>query len=201
LYRGAHPVEPLHAEHAGFTVTTAVHVEVAEALTGSLVVRGAWDGITTARTDLTLSPGVHIVNISIWAKNVSLWWPCGAGGQYKISATFVVGAVSVSTRRQVGFRTIAIVTGNDTDAVQRESMQRNDGSARFGHFWRVNGAAIYARGANKVPGQVLEGRYDANAIRRLVRTACDGGMNLLRIWCVTAIVSAIFPVISLLGLC
>jgi hypothetical protein len=45
---------------------------------------------------------------------------------------------------------VSVVTVNDTDAAVRANASGADGSGSFGRFWRVNGAAFYVRGANKV---------------------------------------------------
>jgi beta-mannosidase len=47
---------------------------------------------------------------------------------------------------------------------------------------RVNGAAVYSRGANKIPMDLIDGRMSATAHRRLVQSAADAHMNTLRIW-------------------
>ena len=49
-------------------------------------------------------------------------------------------------------------------------------------FWRINGAAILAKGANMIPMEELEGRMSADAHTALVKNAVDGGMNTLRVW-------------------
>ena len=43
-----------------------------------------------------------------------------------------------------------LVTANDTSAEARNESTGHDGSGGMAMFFRVNGAAIYARGANKV---------------------------------------------------
>ena len=51
--------------------------------------------------------------------------------------------------------------------------------------WRgcsVNGAAMFARGANMIPMDEFEGRYDAGAHARLVQSATEANMNVLRVW-------------------
>jgi beta-galactosidase/beta-glucuronidase len=48
-------------------------------------------------------------------------------------------------------------------------------------MFRVNGAATYARGGNKVPMELLDGRMTAVAHRRLVQSAAEGNFNMLRI--------------------
>ena len=47
---------------------------------------------------------------------------------------------------------------------------------------RVNGAAVYSRGGNKIPMDLLDGRMSATAHRRLVQSAAEGNFNTLRIW-------------------
>ena len=42
--------------------------------------------------------------------------------------------------------------------------------------------AIFAKGANMIPMDELEGRMSAAAHRQLVRSAADAGMNTLRVW-------------------
>ena len=47
------------------------------------------------------------------------------------------------------------------------------GTGRLTMFFRVNGAAVYARGANKVQMDLLDGRSTAEAHRRLVQSAAE----------------------------
>ncbi len=49
-------------------------------------------------------------------------------------------------------------------------------------IFRVNGAAIFARGANMIPMEELEGRLDADAHRYLVQSAAHANFNMLRVW-------------------
>ena len=44
-------------------------------------------------------------------------------------------------------------------------------------FLRVNGAAVYARGGNKIPMDLIDGRMSATAHRRLVQSAAEGTAN------------------------
>ena len=71
---------------------------------------------------------------------------------------------------------------NATDAAVLEASRHAEGSGNHTAAWRVNGALVYARGANVVPMEEVEGRASAAATVRMLRTAADGGMNTLRIW-------------------
>jgi hypothetical protein len=82
----------------------------------------------------------------------------------------------------VGFRYVALVTGNDTDAAWVAANAGGDGNDNQGMLLRVNGAALMVRGANMIPLDELEGRYSAAATARLVRSAAEARMNVLRVW-------------------
>ena len=50
-----------------------------------------------------------------------------------------------------GFRFFALVTGNDTDPAYVAASKGKDGTASLGMLWRINGAAIFVKGANMIP--------------------------------------------------
>lgn len=93
------------------------------------------------------------------------------------------GAVAgdVATRR-IGFRVPALVTVNDSDPSVVKNNRSTDGSGTFGMYFRINGAPVFARGANMVPMEEMEGRLSDEAHRQLVGSAADVGMNMLRVW-------------------
>ena len=49
-------------------------------------------------------------------------------------------------------------------------------------MFRVNGAAVYSRGGNMIPMDLLEGRFSARGHRRLVRSAAEAHFTMIRIW-------------------
>ena len=65
-----------------------------------------------------------------------------------VTATNRGYATSVSLRRRIGFRTVALVTFNDSDLKQRAASAKISGSGQHGMFFRVNGVPLWARGAN-----------------------------------------------------
>jgi beta-mannosidase len=192
FYNGSYPTAPLSdTDHGDFTVSVAVHLLVPTGAsgTGSLTVTGGWTGPGSSVTlPVTLAPGPFVVTATLTATNnaVALWWPAqtpGAQTLYPVTATYTPAtggaAAVVSDTRRVGFRVLAMVTGNDTDP---STLAGRDGSDTFTMRFKVNGANIWSRGANMIPMEELEGRSSDVAHRRLVQSAVEGGFNTFRLW-------------------
>jgi beta-mannosidase len=77
---------------------------------------------------------------------------------------------------------VALVTINDTDPAVVKAAQSKEGTGALTMMFRVNGAAVYARGGSMVPMDLMNGRLSAAAHRRVVQSAAEGNMNMLRIW-------------------
>ena len=134
--------------------------------------------------------GDNLVSVDVdTTSDVALWWPNGMGAQkmYNVTASFVASgevqaAAPVEASRRIGFRFVALVTGNDTDASYVAASKGKQGTDHMGMIFRVNGAAIFARGANMIPMEELEGRLSADAHRYLVQSAAHAKFNMLRVW-------------------
>ena len=188
FYKGAYPTEPLGATHGGFTVTTAVHLWVDAPTSGTVTVAGEWGKSASKKVSLVKGDNKVSLDVDASGSDVTLWWPNGLGTQkmYNVTASFAAGgaqaAAAVSASRRIGFRFVALVTGNDTDASYVAASQGKQGTDHVGMIFRVNGAAIFARGANMIPMEELEGRLDADAHRFLVQSAAHAKFNMLRVW-------------------
>ena len=211
-YAGGHPTTMLtDASHAGFNMTVRAELYAAPSsvgTTGVVTIVGDWPNaaVTPATQQISLVHGINNVTVHIPAsetRGAKLWHPRGHGGQprYNITATFTPTATaaaadadadadatrsssssssSSTTVRRFGFRDVALVTVNDTDPSVVAAGGK--GTGRLTMFFRVNGAAVYARGANKVQMDLMDGRMSAEANRRLVQSAAEGNFNLLRVW-------------------
>ena len=200
FYQGGHPIERLADDsHAGFDVRVTLELHAPESGEGTVSVLGDWPGATAVSARATLKQGSNTIVVTIPASQsdrVKLWHPNGHGAQplYTINATYAsaptrhpgVSAVDqlavASTSRRIGFRHAVLITTNDTDPDVVAGAPHQNGTGQFTMFFRVNGAAVYARGANKVPMDLMEGRLTADGHRRLVRSAAEGRYNMLRVW-------------------
>ena len=193
-YRGSYPTARLaDGAHAGFNVSVRVHLSVRTATQGTLVLTTAWHPGASVRKKVALPAGESNATLhsSASADEIELWWPNGVGNRqqlYNLTVAFVpAGAADGSKRmvnasRSVGFRYIALVTGNDTDPSYVASAATSEGTSSHGMFVRVNGVPIYARGANVIPMEELEGRLSAKAHEVMVDAAVASRFNMLRVW-------------------
>lgn len=171
IYTGDYAVEPLTEEtKGGFRIDLRVHLWAAAAAAGIVEVSAPFlPAPVSMRHDIaTAGDGVFESSLSVKAADVKLWWPAGMGKQplYNMTVRWkqqntsalssTTGAAGVSATRTIGFRSVALVTGNDTDAAWRASAASEQGSDDHGMFFRVNGAVTFARGANVVPMEEME---------------------------------------------
>lgn len=179
-----------------------VHLWAPAATKGTVTVKGNWGTGQVATQDVDVPAGHSNITVTLQAEaqDILLWWPANLGAQprYGVSASFAASSSSSpvpvsgaalqelddapSASRLIGFRYAVIVTGNDTDPEYVKNSKDADGSSGNGMFFRVNGAAVYARGANMIPIEELEGRRNSSALRQMVVSARDGGFNILRVW-------------------
>ena len=195
-YLGSYPVGALiDGAHAGFNVSVRVHVWApVGGAAGVFTAIGSWPSAVPVSSPVVASQAGESIAVTLWvpapASAISLWWPNGLGAQplYNISVQWTPSGaaaargVVVSTSRRLGFRVPALVTVNDTNATLVQQDASADGSGTFGMFIRVNGQAVWARGANLVPLESLEGRETADAYAVLVRSAAAAHMTMLRVW-------------------
>lgn len=187
-YLGSYPQTPLTDATAGaWRVGVTVYMSAPSASSGSITVVGAWATQAPVTVPVTVPGGASEVafnlSLPVNAGSVSLWWPNGLSTQrpmYRINITYTPSNGSpVTTSRYVGFRTVALVTADDSDP---SALAGVPGSGNLTMRLKVNGADLFARGANWIPLEELEARGTSEAHWRAVQSAADAGMNIMRIW-------------------
>jgi beta-mannosidase len=152
-------------------LTAEVEVVSSGALDAVLVVEDPADKHITARQSVKLSAGANRFALKVSIPNPRLWWPAGMGEQtlYTLRARLLVGGKATdegSTR--VGLRTL-------------ELRQRPDEDGKSFTFV-INGVPVFAKGANWVPADSFPTRVTRERYRRLLESARDANMNMLRVW-------------------
>jgi beta-mannosidase len=194
FYSGSYPTSPLtDATAGGWTIQATVYLQnpSSQTLTG---VTGSIQGCSQINgADFgPVPPGASSVSLTLVIPPgiVELWWtadttPPSRRGQpsqplYNISVTIDPQAPghAVSATRAVGFRSLVLVTANDTVPGSLEGL---NGSGNMTMRWRLNGANLFVRGADIIPMEFLEARQSGAAYTRMLQSAVDGRFNTLRI--------------------
>jgi len=124
-----------------------------------------------AEEQLTVHEGKTEVSIPFAIKNPSLWWPNGLGkpALYQFQITIVRNdGETISQHIRTGLRQIRLVRQPD----------------QFGEsfYFEVNGVPVFAKGANYIPSDVFLPRVDATQYKKLISSAADANMNMIRVW-------------------
>jgi beta-mannosidase len=163
---GAIRIEPLGPRISDIVVTQshsdgvadlalAVHVEGVAEVTATLC------GVTQ-----TASVRGGVARLTLRIADPVLWWPAGLGAQVLHELTVTGG--SAVARRRIGLRSTRLVS--EPDAAGRSFTVE------------VNGRPVFARGANWIPADALNGRISVEGVRGLLQSAVDANMNMIRIW-------------------
>ena len=188
-YSGDYPTAPLtDASAGGWRVDVVVYLlSPAGSLAGStLRVSPAWGGAVSVPVG-ALAAGVETaVNVSLLVApgTVSLWWPNTVQTSrplYGINVSFALagGGAEVVAASRVGFRTLALVTADDSDPSKIAGVP---GSGSLTMRLKVNGADLAVRGANWIPLEELTARVTDEAHAAAVASAAAASMSMLRIW-------------------
>ncbi len=133
---------------------------------GSVVLAASIAGVATE------APVVNgVAHLQVHVPEPELWWPRGLGEQTRYDLTIgltVDGEETESSVRKVGFRDVVLDTSEDADG------------ARF--VIRVNGSAIFIRGANWIPDDCFPSRIGKQRYEDRITQAVEANMNLLRVW-------------------
>jgi beta-mannosidase len=165
----------LSADHRRARV--AVHVELDLGASGGVHLSAELarmpDALARVEETVELAAGRTGSVLELEVADPALWWPNGHGpspvGRIVVTAT---GADSATDQRSVpiGFRTVELAPNEDGPADARP------------YTIVVNGRAIYAKGWNWVPHDVLHGVARPDRIEHLTRLLANAHVNLVRVW-------------------
>ncbi|MDD6051619.1 MAG: glycoside hydrolase family 2 protein [Clostridiales bacterium] len=131
-----------------------------------------WQAIITAPDGAVLTtPVTNAATAEIIIETPALWWPRGYGEQplYTVEVRAIVDGIVVDTWvRRIGLRTLSI------------SREKDQWGEEFCHI--VNGAKIFAMGADYIPEDNILARVTPERTRRLLEDAALANMNTVRIW-------------------
>lgn len=123
--------------------------------------------------DQNIEKGLNTIDFNFAINNPDLWWSWDLGKPHLYKAIFKIKTDGERTtilnkKTSFGLRTIELV------------QEKDEWGKSF--YFKVNGKALYARGANLVPLNIQEHKTDSAQIGALVRDAYKANMNMIRVW-------------------
>ncbi len=163
----------LTKKSAELEIEVGVDVFIDEELTINVLINDRPGKTVSIKADNTNSgyPLSKTIKIPVTIENPALWWPNGHGKQdlYKISTTISHKDRIIDVHEQnIGLRSVELVQKPDS---QGESF-----------FFRINGKAIFAKGANYIPMDVFLPRVTPDKYEYIISSAAKANFNMLRIW-------------------
>jgi beta-mannosidase len=149
-----------------------VELEAASAGSARVSVQYTIDGKpVTLSTVATVHAGRNVIDIPVEIRQPKLWYPAGYGDQplYEFTAQVGVGVQPVETLKvKAGLRSIALDRHLD----------------KWGRSFQllVNGIPVFAKGADVIPFDSFPNRVTAADYRRILQSARDANMNMIRHW-------------------
>lgn len=118
-----------------------------------------------------LQAGANRIELPVRVERPQRWFPNGYGAQPLYRYELEVGdgkAVIARTATRTGMRSV-------------ELRRDPDDKGRSFHFV-VNGIPVFAKGANSIPFDMFQPRVSRAQLRRVLESARDANMNMLRSW-------------------
>lgn len=125
----------------------------------------------TIATTINVHPGMNVIDIPVEILKPNLWFPAGYGEQplYDFTAEASrCGQTADSRTVKTGLRSIEL----------RRQLDQWGRSFEF----LVNGIPVFAKGANVIPFDSFPDRVSTADYRRILESARDSNMNMVRVW-------------------
>jgi beta-mannosidase len=149
-----------------------VEVEASSAGPAKVSVQYTADGKpSTLASKVNLHIGSNVINLPIEIRKPKLWYPAGYGEQplYAFTAQAGTGGqVSEERKTKAGLRSIVLRRQLD----------------KWGRSFElvVNGIPVFAKGADVIPFDSFPNRVTTADYRRILESARDANMNMIRHW-------------------
>jgi beta-mannosidase len=144
-----------------------VEIEATAAGTANVSVKYTDKGLPkTASSTATLHEGRNVIDLPIEIQKPKLWFPAGYGEQPLYEFTAQVGMETRKTK--AGLR--SVVLRRDLDKWGRN------------FEFVVNGIPVFAKGADVIPFDSFPNRVKAADYRRILGSAREANMNMIRHW-------------------
>ncbi|HEY1256472.1 MAG TPA: glycoside hydrolase family 2 protein [Terracidiphilus sp.] len=133
-------------------------------------------------TSASLHPGRNIIDIPIEIPQPKLWYPAGYGEQSLYEFTARIGTTRRDFITEVGSGRYPV--DERTVKVGLRSVELHRELDKWGRSFEfiVNGIPVFAKGADVIPFDSFANRVKTADYRRILQSARDANMNMIRHW-------------------
>jgi len=119
-----------------------------------------------AQRRVQLRAGANRIELPVVVERPQRWFPTGYGAQPLYRYEAEIGDASKSTR-----------TG-----LRKVELRREPDDKGRSFYFAVNGIPVFAKGANAIPFDMFQPRVTKEKLRRVLESARDANMNMVRSW-------------------
>ena len=118
-----------------------------------------------------LAAGDNTVSVPLRIRHPQRWFPAGYGAQplYRFEA-------------EVLERNTVVAKAADRTGLRSVELRREKDPGGEGFAFVVNGVPVFAKGANSIPFDMFQPRVTQAQLRRVLQSAVDANMNMIRSW-------------------
>ncbi|MEM6722699.1 MAG: glycoside hydrolase family 2 protein [Bacteroidota bacterium] len=163
-------IEDLYIQQKSVTVALAkleAQVEISSSEKRTVPIKLLANGQIILEKTIPLKAGTNNISLPFEIPKPDLWWCVGMGEQARYHFELLLDE-SQKKALKTGLRSIELVT--EKDAIGES------------FYFRLNGKRVFAKGANYIPVDILQGRVKQADYERLINDALAANMNMLRIW-------------------
>ncbi len=162
-------------------IDAQVEVEADNAATASIAVdyRGHGERLAGKAPSVaviaSLHPGINLIDVPIEMRQPKLWWPAGYGEQARYD--FTAHVLTRTAQGESSSEDRTVTTGLRSIVLDRHPDQ-------WGRSFQflVNGVPVFAKGADVIPFDSFPNLVKTADYRRILESARDANMNMIRHW-------------------
>ena len=129
--------------------------------------------VFTKDIDQNIDEGISSIDFDFTIENPQLWWSWDLGKPHQYKAIF---------KAKIDGEPNTILNGESYFGVRKIELIQEKDQWGESFYFKLNGKAVYARGANLVPLNLQEHKTDSAQIGELVRNTFKANMNMIRVW-------------------
>lgn len=146
-------------------------IEIESIGNNTIKIIGLIDSETAFEYTTSLTKGKNKISIPLEIDNPELWWPNGLGNQklYDVEINLLQANEQIASKKlKIGLRNIEVI--QEPDSIGKS------------FYFKVNGQAVFMKGANYIPQDIFLNRVSDEDYENLIKSAVDANFNMLRVW-------------------